>query len=143
MIDDLILLHPIPQKKKRIRVVGPGPLIRYPCGFFDGAATENIGGAGFVIHLNASYSLNFSLGCGNSTNTRSELLALWAILIVSKQMGIPLQSIFGDSFVIISWVNRLASLNVPSLSHWCDDIVSMLLISPSVTFKHIYREHNK
>ena len=97
MIEDLILLHPVPQEEKRIRVVGPGPLINYPCGFFDGATTGNIGGAGFVIHLNASYSLKFSLGCGNSTNTISELLALWAILMVSKQMGIPLQSIFGDS----------------------------------------------
>ena len=96
-----------------------------------------------MIHLNASYSLNFSLGCGNSTNTRSKLLALWAILMVSKQMGIPLQSIFGDSLVIISLVNRLASLNVPSLSHWCDDILSLLQLVPFVTIQHIFHEHNQ
>ena len=130
-------------KKKRIRNIGPSPLISYPCGFFDGATAGNIGGAGFVIHLNATYFISFSLGCGRSTNTRFELLALWAILKVNKLMGIPMHLIFGDSLVIISWLNRLASLNVPSLSHWCDDILSMLRFTPSVIFKHIYREHNK
>ena len=101
-IEDLIHLYPVPQKKRSRRLVDPGPLISYPCGFFDGAAAENIGGAGFVILMDASYSINFSLGCGRSTNTRAELLALWAILMVSKQMGIPLITIFGDSLVIIS-----------------------------------------
>ena len=96
-----------------------------------------------MILMDASYCINFSLGCGRSTNTRSELLALWAILMVSKQMGIPLITIFGDSLVIISWVNRLATLNVPSLIHWCDEIHSLLQYVHPVTIKHIYREHNQ
>ena len=95
-----------------------------------------------MIHLNAAYCISFSLGCGYNTNTRSELLALWAILRVSKLMGLPMHSIFGDSLVIISWLNRLATLNVPSLSHWCGDILTMLQSTPHVIFKHIYREHN-
>ena len=57
-------------------------------------------------------------------------------------MGLPMHSIFGDSLVIISWLNRLATLNVPSLNHWCDDIRAMLLSAPHVIFKHIYLEHN-
>ena len=61
---------------------------------------------------------------------------------VSKLMGLPMHSIFGDLLVIISWLNRLTTLNVPSLSHWCDDIRSMLLSAPHVIFKHIYHEHN-
>ena len=96
-----------------------------------------------MILMDASYSINFSLGCGRSTNTRAELLALWAILMVSKQMGIPLITNFGDSLVIISWVNRLATLNVPSLSHWCDEILYLLQYVHPVTIKHIYREHNQ
>ena len=96
-----------------------------------------------MILLNASYSINFSLGCGSSTNTIAELLSLWAILMVSNQIGIPLITIFGDSLIIISWVSGLATLNVPSLSHWCDEILSLLQYVPSVTIKHIYREHNQ
>ena len=141
-IDNLMFLYPVPQKKHKIRNIGPSPMMKYPCGFFDGAAARNIGGAGFVIHLNADYCINFSLGCGSCSNTRAELLALWAILRARELMGLPMHTIFGDSLIIISWINRLATLNVPSLNHWCDDIRSMLLSTPHVIFKHIYREHN-
>ena len=57
-------------------------------------------------------------------------------------MGLPIHTIFGDSLVIISWLNRLALLNVPSLIHWCDDIRNMLQHVLHVIFKHIFREHN-
>ena len=96
-----------------------------------------------MLYLNSSHCLYFSLGCGSSTNTRSELLALWALLYVSKITGIPLDSIFDDSLVIISWETGNGSLNLPHLSHWCDDIRDMLLIFPEMTMKHIYRERNQ
>ena len=114
----------------------------FPCDFFDRATTEHMRGAGFVIFINDDHFFSFSMGCGSSSNTRVELLALWAIIRVSKLMGLPMHMIFGDSLVIISWINRLASLKVPSLNHWCDDIRAMLLFAPHVIFKHIYREHN-
>ena len=136
-------LYPVPKKKKKIRSIGSGPQLVYACGFFDGAAAGNIGGAGFVIHLSGSHCMNFSLGCDSSTNTRSELLALWALLSVTKHMGIPMLTIFGDSLVTISWENRICSLNLPHLSHWCDDIRYLLQSFPDVTMKHIYREHNR
>ena len=135
-------LYPVPQKKHKFRNIGLSPMMIYPCGFFDGAAAKHIGGAGFVIFLNDDHFFSFSMGCGSSSNTRAELLALWALLRVSELMGLPMHSIFGDSLVIISWLNRLASLNVPSLNHWCDDICAMLSHVPHVIFKHIYREHN-
>ena len=96
-----------------------------------------------MIHLSVSYSISFTLGCGISTNTRSELLALWALLTVTCHLGIPLITIYGDSLVIISWVNRIASLNAPNMIHQCDDILSLLQHVPLVTIKHIYCEHNQ
>ena len=137
-----MLMYPVPNKKKKSRVIGLGPKIDYPYGFFDGAAAGNSGGAGFVILMSPSYFISYSLGCGRSTNTRSELLALWALLLVAIHLGIPLISVFGDSQVIISWVNRTASLNAPLLSHWCDDILSLLHHVHLVTINHIYHEHN-
>ena len=89
----------------------------FPCGFFDGAAAKNVGGSGFVIFLSESHYFSFSLRAGHSTNTRAELLALWAVLKVSLMMGIPMHLIYGDSMVIISWFNRLSALDVPSLMH--------------------------
>ena len=74
--------------------------------------------------------------------TRAELLALWAILRVGLLMGIPMQLIYGDFMVIISWLNRISALDVPSLMHWCIDIRYMLQLAPPVIFKHTFREHN-
>ena len=76
------------------------------------------------------------------TNTRAELLAVWALLRAGLLMGIPLQLIFGDSLVIISWLNRFSALDVPSLMHWCSDIRYMIHVAPPVIFKHTFREHN-
>ena len=86
----LCLLYPASKQKQKIRIIGPSPQLSYPCGFFDGAAAKYLGGAGFVLHLSDLHFLAFSLGCGSSTNTRAELLALWALLAISKITGIPL-----------------------------------------------------
>ena len=50
--------------------------------------------------------------------------------------------IFGDSMVVISWVNRLTTLKLPNLKHWCEEILSMVQHFPPVTFNHIFWEHN-
>ena len=68
-------LFPIPAKKEKIRILGAGPDMVFPCGFFDKAATDSQGGAGVNIAINSTHSLYFKLGCGPSTNTRAELLA--------------------------------------------------------------------
>ena len=57
-------------------------------------------------------------------------------------MGLPMHLIYGDSMVIISWLNRLSALDVPSLMHWCIDIRNMLGMAPPVIFKHTFQEHN-
>ena len=114
----------------------------FPCGFFDEDAAKNIGGSGFVIFLSDSHYFSFSLGAGCNTNTRAELLAMWAVLRVSLMMGLPMHLIYGESMVIISWINRLAALDVPTLMHWCNDTRIMLQMAPPVIFKHIFREHN-
>ena len=75
-IESLLNLYPVQQKIKKFRAIGPKPLKEFPCAFFDGAAANNMGGAGFVIYLNDNHYISFSLGCGCITNTRAELLAL-------------------------------------------------------------------
>ena len=70
-------------------------------------------------------------------------MALWALLTVSKFMGIPLLSIYGDSLVIIQWDTGKSNLNLPHLSHWCDEIKELLQTFPGMILKHTYREHNQ
>ena len=106
-IESYQTLYPVPQKSKKRQQIGPKPQHFFPYGYFDGAASMNDGGAGFVIYLSETHYFSFSVGCGSSTNTRAELLALWSVLQVCYLMGFPIHMIFDDSMVIISWVNGL------------------------------------
>ena len=83
-IENLSQLYQPPYRKaKNIRVLGSGPSLAYPCGFFYGALTKNIGGVGICIYLNKTHSFEFALGAGTCTNTKAELISLWALLHVS------------------------------------------------------------
>ena len=121
-IDHFLITYPAPVKIQKIREIGPKPGWVFPCGFLDGASAGNIGGLGFMIYLNDSHYFSFSMGCGRSTNTRAELLALLATLRVCLLMGLPIKLIYGDSSVIISWLNGFTTPDVPTLMHWCGDI---------------------
>ena len=72
-------LYDVEKIKTKLRIVGPSPTLVYPCGFFDGAAADSKGGADFFFSLNESHSYEFAMGGGICTNTRAELLALWAL----------------------------------------------------------------
>ena len=71
--------------------------------FFDGAMTDSKGGTGVCIWINEQHFLEIKLGCGHNTNTRAELLALWALLFIAKDIGLPYLHVFGESCVIINW----------------------------------------
>ena len=58
------------------------------------------------------------------------------------RVAVPIQLIYGDSLIVISWLNRLLALDVPSLMHWCKDIRYLIHMAPQVIFKHVFREHN-
>ena len=59
------------------------------------------------------------MGVGLSTNTRSELLALWTLLHCSKNMGLPSLHIHGDSAIIINYFNQISTLTLLTLDRWC------------------------
>ena len=104
-------LHkPTVSKVKKSRAIGVGPILVSPYGFFDGAAANGYGGAGFCLFLSESHSYEFALGASSCTNTKAELISLWALLYVTLLMGIPKLNIFGDSHVIISWATGTSAL---------------------------------
>ena len=53
-------------KEKKSRIVGNMQELRYPHGFFDGATTLKISGAGIFIGISESHSLSIKMGCGLS-----------------------------------------------------------------------------
>ena len=135
--------HRIVSKKGHSRHIGSPPVKFYPCGFIDGASNNRIAGAGICIFLNDSHFLEFSLGVGYGTNTKAELLSLWALLHISHMMGIPLAHVYGDSQVIINWAKGSTALSPPDLVHWCRETKKLASSFQDLSFSHIYREHNK
>ena len=108
--------HQVPQvNRSKVRLIGAPTAKKYPMVFFDGAAPDSIGGASVCIWLNDHHFLYIKLGCGHNTNTRVELLALWASLHIAKDIGLPYLHIFGDSSVIINWAKEESTLAIVNL----------------------------
>ena len=114
-----VLSHSTVTGKLSRRILGKPPSKIYPCGYFDGASNCMLAGVGFCIHLNDYHHLEFSLGVEQGTNTKVELLSLWALLLTSQMMGIPLSHVYGDSLVIINWAKGSTALSLTDLVHWC------------------------
>ena len=71
IFDEVKTFMPLQKHRHRIRNIGKSPTAVYPMIFFDGAAANNMGGAGFCLWLNEQHLLAFKLGCGSCTNTRA------------------------------------------------------------------------
>ena len=82
-------------------------------------------------------------GVGQGTNTKAELLSLWALLLTSQMMGIPLSHVYGYSLVIINWVKGSTALSPTDLVHWCRETKKLFTSFQALSFTHIYREHNR
>ena len=130
-------------KRKKARAMGQGPVIVYPCGFFDGASVKGVGGVGYCLILSKSHTFEFALGVGPSTNTKVELIGLWALLHTAQMMGLPKLRIYGDSSVIINWEKGIASLSPPEIHHWCRDTRKLYSCFLELSYYHIYHEYNQ
>ena len=99
-------LHPVsPQLKLKRRFIGSASVYYFTIGFFDGVSTNLMGGIGVHILISQDHYFCLKMGVGQSTNTRSKLLALWTLLISAKLFGMPYLHIHGDSTVMINWFN--------------------------------------
>ena len=89
---DQVLTYPVVFKKKKERIIGPMENLSFPYGFF------GCWGADFTFFINQYHSFLFKLGCGPNTNTRENLLSLWALLTSAASMGLSTLFVWGYSF---------------------------------------------
>ena len=132
--------HQMPQvKRSKVRNIGDPPIKLFPMAFFDGAVTDSTGDAGVCIWIHELDYFSIKLGCGHNTNTRAELLALWALLYIAKDIGLPYLYVFGDSSVIINWAKEKSTLAIVNLEAWCDNTKKLISLFIYVDFNHVYR----
>ena len=84
---------------------------------FDGATLSNgrccVAGGFFKSHdtrITKRY-----LNCGVGTNTKAELMGLWATLTLASHWMIDNVQILGDSKVIIDWINPKGQLHAVNI----------------------------
>jgi hypothetical protein len=62
---------------------------------------------------------------------------------LAARFNIEALQIFGDSKIIIDWLNRRGKLQVVSLLGWKDRIRELQKFFRDISFSHIYRDQNK
>ena len=78
-----------------------------PWAYFDGASQGEppLGGAGAVVYFSTKKKMLAKYATGQATNNMSEISALWETLKVVSSNQIQDIQIFGDSKVVVDWVN--------------------------------------
>ena len=74
-----------------------------------------LGGARAVIYFSSKRRMLVKYAMGKATNNRAELAALWATLKMAHNNQIQDIQIFGDSKVVVDWVNGRNNIRVPQL----------------------------
>jgi ribonuclease HI len=114
-------------------------------GWFDGASQQNgeHSGAGGVIKIREHTFYKWMINCGAGTNTRAELLGVWALLTLASRLFIYEINVLGDSRIVIDWLKGKGSLQVVTLESWKERITDLIKLFRDISFGHVYREDNQ
>jgi ribonuclease HI len=132
-------------QKRNCKRIKKSPVITLASScWFDGVAQENgiLSGAGGIIKISRNTIYRWTFNCGMGTNTRAELLGVWATLSLAHRLGIDQLHVLGDSKTVIDWLNFKRNLQVSSLMGWMDKIQDLITLFNIIRFDHIYREEN-
>jgi ribonuclease HI len=113
--------------------------------FFDGAAKSDgscCGAGGFFKHHQSKIT-NWFINGGAGSNTRAELLGLWATLSLAAIWTLDELHILGDSKVIIDWITNKSKLNSIHLEGWLQQTRALSQCFTNLKFQHVSRAHNK
>jgi ribonuclease HI len=116
----------------------------YTLACFDGAAQSNglCCGAGGTFKTHPSRITKWFINCGAGTNTKAELLGLWASLTLASFWSLNHLHVLGDSRVIIDWINHNCNLHSVHIEGWKQKTQELSKIFTDINFHHIPRSHN-
>jgi ribonuclease HI len=116
-----------------------------PWDFFDGASQNNgeSCGGGVVLFLTQNHYFKISMGLGPGTNNRAELMALKLLLLFVVDKNISSLQIFGDSLLVISWIQKTQRCHNILLAPLIEEIFRILIAFDTYSIRHVYRERNR
>jgi ribonuclease HI len=80
---------------------------------------------------------------GAGSNNFSEIMALKLLLLFVVEKGCKTLQVFGDSLLVINWVNRVQICHISRLVPILEEVMRIITAFDSISFSHIYREWNK
>ena len=117
----------------------------FPWGYFDGSVVGDpkvCGARGILFFFPTNCYISFKAGLGHGTNNFVELLGLKLLLKLALENNITNLQVFGDSQLVIKWVNGLYRVQNMILSPLLSEVIIFTGMLELVVFKHIYRERN-
>ena len=95
-----------------------------------------------MLHLSENHKIQERFSPGHCTNNKAELAALHLVLNLVINNNITQMQVFGDSKMVVDWVNRKIQINAPHLQILLNIIRRMLESFTGLRISHIYRELN-
>ena len=111
---------------------------------FDGVALSNglCCGAGGTFKSHPSRITKWFLNCGVGSNTKDELMGLWASLTLASCWSLNHLLVLGDSRVIIDWINHKCNLHSIHIEGWKQKTRELSNLFTDINFQHISTSHN-
>jgi ribonuclease HI len=116
-----------------------------PWDFFDGASQNNgeCCGGGVILFLTQNHSFKISMGLGLGTNNHAELMALKLLLLFEVDKNISSLHIFGDSLLVINWIQKTQRCQNILLAPLIEEIFRILNDFNNYSIQNVYRERNR
>jgi len=83
------------------------------------------------------------VGLGRETNNYVELNSLRHLLVFAKEKHFHNLQIFGDSHLMINWINGIYNCHLHTLRDLVEEAIELKSQFQSFICSHIYRERNE
>ena len=100
-------------------------------------------GGGATLFLNSTHHFKITMGLGTGSNNYAELMALKLLLCFAIEKNCKKIHTFGDSLVILNWINKTQRCKNLSLSALFKEANKLLSRFDFITCKHVYKERNE
>ena len=114
----------------------------FPWAHFDGASQENKSGGGATLFISPPHHFKIQMGLGIGTNNYVELMDVKLLLCFAIEIGCKRIHIFGDSLLMINWINKVQKCQNVFLLVLIEEIMQHLEGFDTNTCLHVYRERN-